>query len=249
MPGPPAKAAASPSANNHPHNPDGRSAPTQHPAATQAKHTKRARPRSPQTQQNQKPTDSSLPIFHFPFSTSNHLNLPNTITVGRLVLTAVFIAAVTYGGSLGNLIGLITFIAAAISDFFDGYFARKLKLVTSLGKLLDPLADKILVAAAFIHLTATGLCPSWITALIIAREFLVTGLRQIAVEKGQVIAADNLGKWKTTFQMAFCLVGLLALTRNETLDLLRHLTLWPALALTALSGLNYTLKSKALFKD
>lgn len=187
------------------------------------------------------------------------MNLPNAITTGRLVLTAIFVVAASQQSAGGNLIALITFALATFSDFLDGYLARKMNLVTSLGKLLDPLADKILVAAAFIHLTALGLCPVWVTSLIIAREFLVTGLRQIAVEKGEVIAADRLGKWKTTFQLTFCLAALTWLvvlakpdnplhTLTKPEGLLQQISLWAALGLTALSGFNYTWKSRYLLR-
>lgn len=187
------------------------------------------------------------------------MNLPNSITVARLVLTAIFVAAASTGSHTGNVIALIAFALATFSDFLDGYLARKLNLVTSLGKLLDPLADKILVAAAFIHLTALGLCPVWVTSVIIAREFLVTGLRQIAVEQGQVIPADNLGKWKTTFQLVFCLAALLWLLVEKSPDngfhplthpqgWLVRISLYGALLLTALSGFNYTWKGRHLLK-
>lgn len=187
------------------------------------------------------------------------MNLPNSITVARLFLTAIFVAGASAGTFAGNLIALIAFALASFSDFLDGYLARKLNLVTSLGKLLDPLADKILVAAAFIHLTALGLCPVWVTSVIIAREFLVTGLRQIAVEQGQVIPADNLGKWKTTFQLVYCLSALVWLLVNERPEnplfsltnpdgLLIRISLYGALLLTALSGFNYTWKGRHLLK-
>jgi len=193
------------------------------------------------------------------------LNLPNSITCARLVLTVIFVTGATWGGTAGLVVALIAFVLATISDWLDGYLARKLNLVTSLGKLLDPLADKILVASAFIFFTRKGLCPVWVTATIIGREFLVTGLRQIAIEKGQVIAADNLGKWKTTFQLTFgivCLIWLiLAPTGPHTGigKLLENLTnpnnwlfkisLWGAFGLTLLSGLNYLVKSRSLFRE
>lgn len=148
---------------------------------------------------------------------------------------------------------------AAISDWLDGYLARKLNLVTSLGKLMDPLADKILVASAFVLFSSVGLCPPWITIVIIGREFLVTGLRQIAVEKGEVIAADRLGKWKTTFQLTYsitCLVWLMMgpvenagsfvsffQTLSNPENPLSIISLWGAFALTLISGINYLKKS------
>jgi CDP-diacylglycerol--glycerol-3-phosphate 3-phosphatidyltransferase len=193
------------------------------------------------------------------------LNLPNSITLGRLGLTGIFVLAVSIGGTGWYILGLVTFILAAISDWLDGYLARKMGLVTSLGKLLDPLADKVLVAVAFVFFSADGLCPVWVTSLIIAREFLVTGLRQVAVEKGIVIAADHLGKWKTTFQLSYgitCLVWLIfdATGPHQHLFWFLHwlsdpahfffqLSLWGSLALTLLSGLNYLKKSRELLVD
>lgn len=193
------------------------------------------------------------------------VNLPNKITFARLVLTIVFIAATSWGTTLGHLVALIAFILAAASDWLDGYLARKLGLVTSLGKLLDPLADKILISAAFIYFSYKGLCPVWITTVIIAREFLVTGLRQIAVEKGQVIAADSLGKWKTTFQLTFGITALVWLISScghhqgmlqQNLKLLSHpesilfrVSLWGAFGLTLLSGWNYLSQSRNLLRE
>ena len=147
------------------------------------------------------------------------VNLPNAITFSRLVMTAAFVVAVSQRSLTGYGTGLVLFVVAAISDFVDGYLARKMGLVTPLGKLMDPLADKILVSAAFIFFTERGLCPVWVTALIIGREFLVTGLRQIAIEAGQVLAADNLGKWKTTFQLAYLITGLIWLTGEKAKEL------------------------------
>ena len=193
------------------------------------------------------------------------MNLPNSITLGRLLLTGVFIISASIGGLAAHIVALVSFVLATISDWLDGYLARKLNLVTSLGKLLDPLADKILVAAAFVYLSAQGLCPVWVTSVIIGREFLVTGLRQIAIEKGVIIAADNLGKWKTTFQLAFGITCMVWLIFDQTSPhsglgwLLHWLSnpdnflfqtfLWGALALTLLSGVHYLRKSRALFLD
>ncbi|MCW1885368.1 CDP-diacylglycerol--glycerol-3-phosphate 3-phosphatidyltransferase [Luteolibacter flavescens] len=194
------------------------------------------------------------------------MNLPNAITLSRLFLTAVFVIAVGFPGSTGHIIALVTFSVAAATDWLDGYLARKLGLVTPLGKLLDPLADKILVCAAFVYFSAQPVggyhCPVWVTALIIAREFLVTGLRQIAVEAGQVLAADKLGKWKTTFQLTYCINGLVWLTfrgsdgglsgmlanLSKPTGWLMHVSLWTAVALTLISGWNYVWSSRGLLK-
>jgi CDP-diacylglycerol--glycerol-3-phosphate 3-phosphatidyltransferase len=192
------------------------------------------------------------------------VNLPNAITVSRLILTAIFVIAVGFPTTTGYAIALVTFSVAAATDWLDGYLARKLGLVTPLGKLLDPLADKILVCAAFVYFSAAGLCPVWATSLIIGREFLVTGLRQIAIEAGQVLAADNLGKWKTTFQLTFCLTGLVWLTLSPLPEpgpvaqfwknlarpdgWLMPVSLWAAVALTAISGFNYLWSSRNLLR-
>jgi CDP-diacylglycerol---glycerol-3-phosphate 3-phosphatidyltransferase len=195
------------------------------------------------------------------------VNLPNTITLSRLFLTAGFIAFIASESTWGHLTALILFVVAAASDFLDGYLARKLNLVTPLGKLLDPLADKILVCSAFVLMSAKGICPVWITTLIIGREFLVTGLRQIAIEAGQVLAADNLGKWKTAFQLTYLIAGLIWLTLgtieglNPFLAFFQNLTrprgdgawllpisLGLAVTLTVVSGWNYLWSSRYLLK-
>lgn len=182
-------------------------------------------------------------------------------------MTAAFVVAVSQSSLTGYGTGLVLFIVAAVSDFVDGYLARKMGLVTPLGKLMDPLADKILVSAAFVFFTEKGLCPVWVTALIIGREFLVTGLRQIAIEAGQVLAADGLGKWKTTFQLAYLITGLIWLTGEKAQELfplvepLKHLArpsaeggwvqpvfLWAAVALTVISGWNYVWSGRGLLK-
>jgi CDP-diacylglycerol--glycerol-3-phosphate 3-phosphatidyltransferase len=190
------------------------------------------------------------------------VNLPNAITLSRLVLTAVFVAGASFASTAGHWIALVSFVIAAISDFLDGYLARKMGLVTPMGKLLDPLADKVLVCSAFVYLSAQGLCPVWVTVLILAREFLVTGLRQIAVEAGHVMAADRLGKWKTGLQLTFCITCLVWFafepipSDNPLVRLFRWLSspegwlqpasLWLALALTLLSGWNYLWSSRGL---
>ncbi len=195
------------------------------------------------------------------------VNLPNAITFSRLIMTAAFVAAVSFRSAEGYGTGLVLFVIAAISDFVDGWLARKMGLVTPLGKLMDPLADKILVSAAFVFLTEKLLCPVWVTALIIGREFMVTGLRQIAVEAGQVIAADRLGKWKTGFQLTFCITGLVWLTvdhmtvSHPILSFFKWLTrpwnqggvvmigsMWIATALTVISGWNYMWASRDLLR-
>ena len=192
------------------------------------------------------------------------MNLPTAITLSRLVLTAVFVAGTAIGSTTGHWIALVSFAIAAISDFVDGWLARKLGLVTPLGKLLDPVADKVLVGAAFVYLSAEGLCPVWVTVLILAREFLVTGLRQIAMESGHVMAADRLGKWKTGLQLLFCITCLVWFAfrslpaGNPLIDLFHDLSkpcgwlqpasMWGALVLTLWSGWNYMWSCRGLLR-
>jgi CDP-diacylglycerol--glycerol-3-phosphate 3-phosphatidyltransferase len=205
-----------------------------------------------------------LVAISFEVSQTPRVNLPNAITFSRLILTAVFVAGTAMESVLGHWIALVSFVIAAISDFVDGWLARKLGLVTPMGKLMDPLADKVLVGAAFIYLSTEGLAPVWVTVLIIAREFMVTGLRQIAMEAGQVMAADRLGKWKTGLQLTFCITCLVWFVVGPMTEagglgwLLRYLSdpeswltpvsLWAALALTVISGWNYLWSCRSLLK-
>lgn len=185
--------------------------------------------------------------------------------MARLVLTGVFVIGAAMDSLLGHWIALVAFVIAAISDFLDGWLARKMGLVTNMGKLIDPLADKILVSAAYVYLTAMNLCPVWVTVVIIGREFLVTGLRQLAVEAGQVIPADWLGKWKTGAQLCFCITCLHHFAymdlnpENPVVKLFQYLSrpegwltigsLWASLIMTVWSGWNYTWNSRGLILD
>lgn len=183
------------------------------------------------------------------------MNLPNSITLARLALTVVYVAAAFMNGHQAKQIAFVAFCIAAITDWLDGYLARKMNLVTNIGKLLDPLVDKILVCAAFVHLSVEQLVPFWMTVLIIAREFLVTGLRQLAMEKGEVIAADKWGKLKTIMQITFIITALLYLLHDSTPlypltkpdGILFQSSLWLSIILTILSGLNYLRSAKKLF--
>lgn len=202
------------------------------------------------------------------------MNLPNILTLCRIALVVLYtvvlavdglphegVNAVTGGWfspiSVTACIALWAFVVAAITDFLDGYLARKYNLVTDFGKLMDPLADKILVCAAFIYLTYVDMCPFWVTIIIIFREFLVTGLRQLAATKGCVIAADWCGKWKTGAQLGFCIASMVPLAYGGNLpeplctlsiglggELTRGIFLWLSVLLTAGSGINYCIQGR-----
>ncbi len=130
------------------------------------------------------------------------MNLPNQLTVARLVLSVFFVACLSVRFPFNHTLALAIFLIATATDYLDGEIARKHNLITDFGKLMDPLADKILTAAAFICLIPYGALPAWVVIVIIAREFLITGLRLLAGAKGVVLPAEKLGKHKTGWQMA-----------------------------------------------
>ncbi len=131
------------------------------------------------------------------------INLPNILTVARICLVPVFVVLMALNGvwEYMKYIALGVFALAAITDFLDGIIARKKGIVTRFGKLMDPLADKILVASGFIMLTGLGVIPAWVTVIVVARDFLLNTLRMFGTEAGETIAAGVTGKIKTAFQM------------------------------------------------
>lgn len=143
------------------------------------------------------------------------MNLPNKLTLARLAFTALFVLCFTFDFRFRLTAAFAIFLLAAITDMLDGIIARRWNLITDFGKLMDPLADKILTASAFICLMGFEAIPAWAVILIISREFLITGLRSLAAAKGLVIPADNLGKHKTTWQMITITYFLLLLSLGE----------------------------------
>lgn len=129
------------------------------------------------------------------------MNLPNKLTVGRIVLVPFFVTALLIDFPFSNIVALIIFIAASLTDLFDGKIARKRNLVTDFGKFADPLADKILVLAALLCFVQNGLCDCVAVIIVLFREFAVTSIRLIAASKGEVVAANIWGKVKTVTQM------------------------------------------------
>ena len=169
------------------------------------------------------------------------MNLPNKLTVGRIILVPFFVAALLANFPLNNAVALIIFIAASLTDMFDGKIARKYNLVTNFGKFMDPLADKLLVCSALICLVSLNRIPAWIVIIIIAREFIISGFRLIAADNGRVIAASYWGKFKTTFQM---IMVILMIADISQLFILTQIIMYVALILTVVSLVDYLVKNK-----
>ena len=173
-------------------------------------------------------------------------NLPNILTVLRIVLIPVLVVLLTNPEPTASVLAALTFFLACLSDFFDGYLARRWGISTTFGKILDPLADKLIVAAALIMLSGMDRDPSvpaWMTAVIIGREIAVTGLRAVALGQGFVVAAEELGKYKMIFQM-FALHGLLL--HYDFLGIDWYVGgmyfLWISLVISLWSGIDYHIK-------
>ena len=194
------------------------------------------------------------------------MNLPNKLTMGRLAMTGLFVLVMSIPDSYIKenqlpdcriTVALIFFLMASISDFLDGYLARKFNLVTDFGKLMDPLVDKILTSAVFIVLTKEDMVPAWITITIIAREFLVTGLRLLASNQGALLSADSLGKWKTTSQIITATYFLITVGEDEKIinpltslqmPIIGNVLLFICTTITVVSGLSYVKKNLNLIR-
>ena len=147
--------------------------------------------------------------------TTFRMNLPNQLTTARFFLTGIFVVALSTNWPFHFTAGLIVFVIAGVTDYLDGSIARSRNLVTDFGKLMDPLADKIMVAAAFICLVPLHAIPPWVAILVIAREFLITGLRLLAAGKGTILPSERLGKHKTAWQIITVIFFLLLLSLQE----------------------------------
>lgn len=190
------------------------------------------------------------------------MNLPNKITLSRVLMIPFFILFVVadfgwgmirIGGTempVEHLVGALIFIIASVTDWLDGYLARKNNLVTNMGKFLDPLADKLLVSAAFILLVELGSAPAWIVIIIISREFAVTGLRLILAGGGEVVAANQLGKIKTVTQLLSIIFLLLHNIFFQAIGIpFGTIMLYIALIFTVWSGVDYFVKNRRVLLD
>lgn len=186
------------------------------------------------------------------------MNLPNKLTMMRVILVPFFVVFVLLAPEYASFqyIAFAIFVIASLTDMADGYIARKYNLVTNFGKFMDPLADKLLVSAALICMTELSLIPAWMTIIIISREFIISGFRLIAAEKGVVIAASWWGKWKTAFTMVTLAMMQLFIYENApyasfygTGLMIANILLWISLILTIISLVDYLIKNKDVMKD
>ena len=191
------------------------------------------------------------------------MNLPNKLTVSRLILTAFFLMALLFDFPFHYTVALVLFVAASLTDLFDGIIARRRNLLTDFGKLMDPLADKVLSCSAFIAFIELDWMPAWMVILIVARELAITGLRLLAASKNLVLAAERQGKNKTISQIA-AIIALLVTHSHADWGIVGQLfafeiadqawawwvaeaSKWVAVALTALSGFLYLWKNRDVY--
>ena len=176
------------------------------------------------------------------------MNLPNKLTVLRVLMIPFFVAFLLFDitGPADKWIALAIFCVASLTDLLDGKIARKYNLVTNFGKFMDPLADKLLVCSALICLIELHQLPAWMVVIIIGREFIISGFRLIASDNGVVIAASKWGKWKTTFQM----ISVILLIFNfAALKQVAAVCVWIALILTIISLVDYLVKNASVLKE
>jgi CDP-diacylglycerol--glycerol-3-phosphate 3-phosphatidyltransferase len=187
------------------------------------------------------------------------MNWANRLTLSRLLLTVIFVAALNSSWHYGRTVALVVFLIAGVSDFVDGEIARRYGIVTNFGKLMDPLVDKIMVAAAFISLVPLKAVPAWAATTVVARDFLITGLRMMASAKGKVLPAEMLGKQKTSWQVVTVVFFLALLSLHElryasetstwwfhAWDQAGPVLVWITVALTIYSGLGYAWRHREL---
>jgi CDP-diacylglycerol--glycerol-3-phosphate 3-phosphatidyltransferase len=187
------------------------------------------------------------------------MNWANRLTLSRLALTILFVLALNSTWPYASTSALVIFLIAGVTDFVDGEIARRYDWVTNFGKLMDPLVDKIMIAAAFISLVPLKAVPAWAATTVVARDFLITGLRMMASAKGQVLPAERLGKQKTSWQVVTVIFFLALLSVSE----LRYadetstwwfrawheagpFLVWITVALTVYSGIGYTWRHRGL---
>lgn len=194
------------------------------------------------------------------------MNLPNKLTVSRFALTIAFLGVMFSRVRFHETIALVLFIAGGITDLLDGQIARRRKLITNFGILMDPLADKIMVCSAFIAFVGLGWIEAWMVVIVVARELAITGLRLLAVSKNVVLAAEGYGKHKTISQIV-AIISLLVLHSYKEwgplgltvfgfelfgkpwVDWFTQVSVWVAVVLTFTSGWMYLWKNRAIYLE
>src|SRR5438132_9912732 len=187
------------------------------------------------------------------------MNWANRLTLSRLLLTIIFVAALNSSWQYGRTLALFIFLLAGVSDFVDGEIARRYGFITNFGKLMDPLVDKIMMAAAFISLVPLKAVPAWAATTVVARDFRIAGLRLMATAKGRILPAESLGKQKTSWQIITIIFFLALLSivelryANETSTWWVRawseagpVLVWVTVALTIYSGLGFTWRNREL---
>ena len=207
--------------------------------------------------------ESALQLFILQWNRGNNMNIANRLTIARIVMIPVFLLIMCFPKdilgmvnvfhstlSVSWVLAMIIFTIASITDFLDGYLARKYHLITNFGKFADPLADKLLVMTAFITLVGAGVIPMWIVAIIVCRELAVTGLRLLLVNDGEVLAAAWPGKVKTATQMLAIIFLLIDDFPVKGLPFsIGTILVYICLVATIYSGVDYFVKNKHVFAD
>lgn len=179
------------------------------------------------------------------------MNLPNKLTVLRVVMVIPFLIFLMGNSNITGIydkwIALAIFVIASLTDLLDGYIARKYNMVTDFGKFMDPLADKLLVCLAMICFVELDKLPAWMVVIIIAREFVISGIRLVAAEKGTVIAASYYGKFKTAFSMVMIILLIMDIN-NPVMLTVTQVFIWISFILTVVSLLDYVIKNKSVFE-
>ena len=181
------------------------------------------------------------------------MNLPNKLTIFRVIMIPFFLIALLVDEIPGGKwIAVSLFIIASLTDMLDGKIARKYNLITNFGKFMDPLADKLLVCSAIVALISLDRIPCWVVIVIIAREFIISGFRLVASDNGVVIAASWWGKIKTVVQMIMTIVLICdfrAECNSNVITVIENILIYSALALTVISLIDYLEKNKAVLKE
>ncbi|MBP7791870.1 MAG: CDP-diacylglycerol--glycerol-3-phosphate 3-phosphatidyltransferase [Candidatus Goldbacteria bacterium] len=199
----------------------------------------------------------------------NFTKIPNRLTIFRMIIIVAFIPILLHNTMISSYLALFLFIIAAISDFVDGYIARKYNVVSTFGKVMDPLADKIMDLSAMLCFVQLDFIPAWMVIIIIGREFLVSGIRILAADEGRIIVASNWGKTKTVIEIISIIAILFLMCTNHTIDyyhfsrqifheealtefvllkVIPYVLMFIVAAISLVSGLEYFFKNKYLLE-